>query len=53
MLRNGVNIVYLTKLTGLDEKALLVDFDYDTLNDWDVSRNINNSLLACGYYEYL
>ena len=53
MLTNGVNIVYLTKLTGLDAQALLVDFDYGNLNDWDVSRNINNSLLACGYYEYL
>lgn len=53
MLSNGVNIVYLTKLTGLDAQALLVDFDYGNLNDWDVSRNINNSLLACGYYEYL
>ncbi len=53
MLSNGVNIVYLTKLTGLDAQALLMDFDYSKLNDWDVSRNINNSLLACGYYEYL
>lgn len=53
MLRNGVNIVYLIKLTGLDAQALLVDFDYDNLFDWDVSRNINNSLLACDYYEYL
>ncbi len=53
MLSNGVNIVYLIKLTGLDAQALLVDFDYCNLNDWDVSRNINNSLLACGYYEYL
>lgn len=53
MLSNGVNIVYLIKLTGLDAQALLVDFDYVNLNDWDVSRNINSSLLACGYYEYL
>ncbi|MBA4688120.1 MAG: hypothetical protein H2184_13260 [Candidatus Galacturonibacter soehngenii] len=53
MLSNGANIVYLIKLTGLDAQALLVDFDYGNLNDWDVTRNINSSLLACSYYEYL
>lgn len=53
MLRNGVNIVYLVKLTGLDIQTLLIDFEYDCLNVRDVNFNINNSLLACDYYEYL
>lgn len=53
MLCNGVNIVYLIKLTGLDAQAILNEFDYGSLNDMDVTTNINNSLLACDYYEYL
>lgn len=53
MLSNGVNIVYLIKLTGLDAQTLLNEFDYGSLNDIDVAININNSLLACDYYEYL
>lgn len=53
MICNGANIVYLTKLTGLDIKTLLADLDYDELVNGDVNRNLNNSLIACGYYEYL
>ncbi len=53
MICNGVNVVYLTKLTGLDIKTVLADLDYDELVNGDVNRNINNSLIACGYYEYI
>lgn len=53
MLRNGANIVYLVELTGLDIQTLLTDFEYDGLNSRDVDLNLNNSLLACDYYEYL
>lgn len=53
MLSKGVNIVYLSKLTGLDAQALLNEFSYGSLNDVDVSVNINNSLLSCDYYGYL
>lgn len=53
MLVNGANIVYLVKLTGLDMQTLLSDFEYDSLNVRDVDTNLNNSLLASDYYEYL
>lgn len=53
MLVNGANIVYLVKLTGLDIQTLLSDFEYDSLNVRDVDTNLNNSLLASDYYEYL
>ena len=53
MLRNGANIVYLVELTGLDIQTLLTDFEYDGLNSRDVDFNLNTSLLACEYYEYL
>lgn len=53
MLSNGANIVYLEKLTGLDTKTLLSDFVFDSLDSKAVEKNINSSLLLCGYYEYL
>lgn len=53
MLVNGANIVYLVKLTGLDIQTLLSDFEYDSLNTRAVDSNLNSSLLACDYYEYL
>lgn len=53
MLVNGANIVYLVKLTGLDIQTLLSDFEYDSLNVRDVDTNLNSSLLASDYYEYL
>ncbi len=53
MICNGANIVYLTKLTGLEIKTLLADLDYDELVKGDVNRNLNNSLISCEYYEYL
>lgn len=53
MLKSGANIVYLVKLTGLDIQTLLTDFEYKDLDVRDVNVNLNNSLLACDYYEYL
>ena len=55
MLENGVNIVYLTKLTGLDIGTLVstVDLEKQFSNRDVVSTDINNAMLASEYYEYL
>lgn len=55
MIENGVNIVYLTKLTGLDISTLVstVDMEEKFENKDVVSTDINNALLFSGYYEYL
>lgn len=55
MLRNGVNIVYLKKLTGLDISTLIGDFNLEEeifIKD-AISDNINRSLVTMDYYSYL
>jgi hypothetical protein len=55
MIENGVNIVYLTKLTGLDISTLISGFNFEDripLKDI-VSTNINNAILSCDYFDYL
>ena len=55
MLENGVNIVYLTKLTDLDIGTLVsvVDMHNHFEKKDVVSIDINNGILSSGYYEYL
>lgn len=55
MLKNGTNIVYLKKLTGLDIGTMLSNFDIgDEVELKDiVSTNINNGITGTKYYVYL
>lgn len=55
MLNNGVNIVYLKQLTGLDIGTLLADYDVEGIKaDVDIkSYNINSSIVNTEYYAYL
>lgn len=55
MLNNGVNIVYLKQLTGLDISTLLADYDLELIksNIDIVSYNINSSIVNTEYYTYL
>lgn len=55
MLNNGVNIVYLKQLTGLDIGTLLADYDVERIKaDVDIkSYNINGSIVNAEYYSYL
>lgn len=55
MLNNGTNIVYLKKLTGLDVKALLSNYDIEKElhNNEIISININNGIVNSEYYTYL
>ena len=56
LLRNGTNIIYLCKLTGLDINTLLSDFEFDDFNDLQnsiISININNGLINTDYFTYL
>ena len=55
MLNNGVNIVYLKQLTGLEINTLLADYDLKGIKaDMDVkSYNINCSLANTDYFAYL
>lgn len=55
LLNNGVNIVYLKKLTGLEMDALLSNYDFNKPVEYvDIeSANINNSLINTNYYSYL
>lgn len=55
LLNNGVNIVYLKKLTGLEIDALLSNYDFNKPVEYiDIeSANINNSLINTNYYSYL
>lgn len=55
MLNNGVNIVYLKQLTGLEISTLLADYDLKGIKaDIDVkSYNINCSLINTDYFTYL
>lgn len=52
MLKNGVNILYLKILTGLDMNTLISDFDYE-VDSQDISYFINSSLINTKYYAYL
>lgn len=55
LLESGINIVYLTKLTGKEMSTLISGFDLEKkipLRD-NVSININSSLISCDFYEYL
>ncbi|EGT0692696.1 hypothetical protein LI058_05205 [Clostridium perfringens] len=55
MLRNGVNVVYLKKLTGLDISTLIGDFNLEeniTIDDV-ISVDINKALITTDYYTYL
>lgn len=55
MLSNGVNIVYLKQLTGLDINTLLADYDLEELKaNMDMkSYNINSGLAYSSYYTFL
>lgn len=55
MLSNGVNIVYLKQLTGLDINTLLSDYDLDDLksNIEMKSFNVNSGLTYSSYYTFL
>ena len=55
MLNNGVNIVYLKQLTGLDIGTLLADYDVEQIKATvDIkSFNINSSIVNTEYYTYL
>ncbi len=55
MLENGVNIVYLSKLTGLDIGTLGLAFDSTKKIELcdNFSIDLNRSLVTCDYYEYL
>ena len=55
MLNNGVNIVYLKQLTGLDIGTLLADYDLEQIksNVNIKSFNINSSIANADYYTYL
>lgn len=55
MLNNGVNIVYLKQLTGLDINTLLSDYDLGELkSNVDVkSQSINSGLVNSAYYSFL
>jgi len=55
MLDNGVNIIYLKELTGLDIGTLLADYDLNQIkSSVDIkSFNINSGLANADYYTYL
>lgn len=55
MLNNGVNIVYLKQLTGLDIGTLIADCDIEALkSNVDVkSQNINNGIVNTNYFSFL
>ena len=55
MLNNGVNILYLKQLTGLDIGTLLSDCDLDNLkSNVDIkSQNINNGIVNSSYFGFL
>ncbi|MBU5426215.1 hypothetical protein KQI41_07280 [Tissierella pigra] len=55
MLNNGVNIVYLKKLTGLDIGTLVSNFNFENKPDLkdNVSIDINKGLMSTEYYVYL
>lgn len=55
MLNNGVNIVYLKQLTGLDIGTLIRDCDIDDLkSNIDIkSQNINNGIINSSYFSFL
>ena len=55
MLNNGINIVYLKQLTGLEISTLLADYDLEMIkSDIDVkSYNINSCIVNSSYFTYL
>lgn len=55
MLNNGVNIVYLKQLTGLDIGTLISDCDLEDLkSNIDIkSQNINNGIINSTYFSFL
>ena len=55
MLNKGVNIVYLSQLTGLNIYALCSNYDFeDRPENRDIkSSDINNGLVNTDYYAYL
>lgn len=55
MLNNGVNIVYLKQLTGLELNALLADYNLEMMkSDVDMkSYNINSGIVNTAYFTYL
>lgn len=55
MLNNGVNIVYLKKLTGLDLNVLLSNYDFQCENKIIdiISTNLNNGIINTDYYTYI
>lgn len=55
MLKNGVNVVYLKKLTGLDISTLIGNFNLEEniIIDDVISVDINKALITTDYYTYL
>lgn len=55
MLNNGVNIVYLKQLTGLDFNSLISDYDLEDLKaNVDIkSQNINSGIVNSTYFSFL
>lgn len=55
MLNNGVNIMYLKKLTGLDLNSLINDYDFSDEQKFisEESYNVNSSLINSNYYSFL
>ncbi|RHO87127.1 hypothetical protein DW049_08955 [Ruminococcus sp. AF41-9] len=55
MLNNGVNIVYLKQLTGLEINTLLADYNLAMIkSDIDIkSYNINSGIVNAAYFAYL
>lgn len=55
MLNNGINLLFIKKLTGLDIGTLTTDFDFEkeTVLKDIVSIEINNGLVNSDYYTYL
>lgn len=55
LLNNGVDLLYLHQLTGLDHNTLLANYDenmFDNLVDIK-TKNINGSIINTGYFTYL
>lgn len=55
LLNNGIDLLYLHQLTGLDHNALLANYDENAMDKLvDIkSKNINGSIINTGFFTYL
>lgn len=55
LLKNGVDLLYLHQLTGLDHNSLLANYDENVIHGLvDIkSKNINSSIINSGYFTYI